>query len=162
MTPQWKVPASQRPAPGSGASSLGRGRFRLCSPPEMSLSLPKDTEMLELRNDGGKCPCQKRRGLGAFISGAGCLALLMSEYALFKETNKQSKNTNSSGFYSFVLNANKQKEREKWLFLHQLFQMQVTPLLGVFGCACRHRTHRASSNRYSVRLFFFPKFPAFL
>lgn len=38
-------------------------------------------------------------------------AFLMSKYVLFKETNKQSKTTNSSGFYSFVLNTNKQKER---------------------------------------------------
>ena len=95
----------------------------------------------------GECPCKKRCGLRAFVSGAGCLAFLMSKCVLFKETNKQSKNINSSGFYSFVLNTNKRRE-EKWLFLYQLFQVQVTPSLGVFGwCFCHHRTHRASSNR---------------
>lgn len=51
----------------------------------------------------------ERHRLHAFVSRAGCLAFLMSKYVLFKETNKQSKNTNSSGFSSFVLNTNKQR-----------------------------------------------------
>lgn len=111
MTPQWKSQLRRALPQRQGPKALGEAGSDLCSPLGMLLSCPNSTEGLELGNAGGRCPCQKRHGVGAFVSGAGCRALLMSKYVLFKETNKQSKNTNSSGFYSFVLNTNKQKER---------------------------------------------------
>lgn len=45
--------------------------------------------------------------LRAFISGAGCLAFLMSKYVLFKETNK----AKTSILLDFVCFKYKQKER---------------------------------------------------
>lgn len=95
----------------------------------------------------------ERRWLQAFVSGAGCLAFLMSKYVLFKETNKQSGNTNSSGFSSFVLDTNKQKEGG--YFFTNYFQFKLPRGSGCLDGACHHRTHRASSNCYSVRLFSF-------
>lgn len=44
----------------------------------------------------------------AFVSGAGWVVFLVSKYVLLQETKQ---NTNSSGFCSFVLNTNTQKER---------------------------------------------------
>lgn len=95
----------------------------------------------------------ERHRLQAFVSRAGCLAFLMSKYVLFKETNKQSRNTNSSGFSSFVLNTNKQKEGG--CFCINSFQCKLPHRSGCLDGACHHRTHRASSNCYSVRLFSF-------
>lgn len=124
-----EVPPAQSPAPVSGPSRSGRGRCLL----GCLLPVPTASRCLSWGRLGEGVLAKRDMGLGAFVSGAGCRAFLMSKYVLFKETNKQSKTTNSSGFYSFVLNTNKQKEREKWLFLHQLFPMQVTPSLGAFG-----------------------------
>lgn len=76
----------------SGAEGLGEAGSDI-SPIGMTLSLPKGVgvEMLLLGNVGGKCFLPKGTWTWGFVSGAGCLAFLMSKYVLFKETNKQSK-----------------------------------------------------------------------
>lgn len=111
MTPRWKSQPHGALAQYQGPAALEEAGSDLWSPLGMPLSCPNSVKELELGKVGGRCPRPKRRGLGAFVSGAGCRAFLMSKYVLFKETNKQSKTTNSSGFYSFVLNTNKQKEK---------------------------------------------------
>lgn len=100
-----------RALPPCCARSFGRGWFWPLLSTWDAPFLSQQYRGLDLGRSGGRCPCQRRHGLGAFVSGAGCRALLMSKRVLFKETHKQSKNTNSSGFYSFVSNTNKQKER---------------------------------------------------
>ena len=136
---QWQAGSLPLVPPGKPrVTVLGQANFNLLCSQDVPFLL-SSIEVLGLgsvcvcvlRRGGGKCPCKKRHGLRAFVSGAGCLAFLMSKYVLFKETNKQSKNIYSSGFYSFVLNTNKRRE-ETWLFLQQLFQMQLIPSLQVF------------------------------
>lgn len=90
-------------------------------------------ELCGLGNSGASVLARapERHWLQAFVSGAGCLAFLMSKYVLFKETNKQSRDTNSSGFSSFVLNTNKQKEGGD--FFTNSFQCKFVSSLRVLG-----------------------------
>jgi hypothetical protein len=155
MTLQWKsqtqrvLPHCQEPA------ALGEADSDLCCPLSMSLSFLNSTELCGwgMLEQSVLFKAQERHGLGAFVSRAGCLPFLMSKHALFKETNKQSIDTNSSGFSSFVLNTNKQKE--SGYFCTNYFKCKLLHCSGWLDGACHHRTHRVSSNCYLVRLFSF-------
>lgn len=81
-----EVPAAQSPARCQEQAALGEAGSDICFPNGMSFSLPKGVESWGML--GESVLAETDIGLGAFVSGTGCLAFLMSKYVLFKETNK--------------------------------------------------------------------------
>lgn len=152
MTPQWRSWLHRALPQCQETAYLAQACSDLCCALRLSLC----NWAVWLGGHRGKCPCLSSgetltSGFCFFVSGAGCLSFLMSKYVLFKETNKQSRDTNSSGFSSFVLNTNK---RRVVISSPTISNASLSHRSECLDGARHHRTHRASSNCYSVRLFF--------